>query len=55
MHVSISIIHDWCKLNPSDAPTETEGVSNLVLFLAGDKAHYATGSQFVIDAGLLRV
>ncbi len=34
---------------------EPEDVSNLVLFLAGDKARYATGSQFVIDAGLLSV
>lgn len=34
---------------------ETEDVANLVLFLASDKARYATGSQFVLDAGLLSV
>jgi len=34
---------------------ESEDVANLVLYLAGDKARYATGSQFVLDAGLLSV
>ncbi len=34
---------------------EAEDTANLVLFLASDKARYATGSQFVIDAGLLTV
>jgi NAD(P)-dependent dehydrogenase (short-subunit alcohol dehydrogenase family) len=34
---------------------ESEDVANLVLFLAGDKARYATGAQFVLDAGLLSV
>lgn len=34
---------------------ETEDVANLVLFLASDRARYATGSQFVLDAGLLSV
>jgi SDR family mycofactocin-dependent oxidoreductase len=32
---------------------ETEDVANLVLFLASQKARYATGAQFVLDAGLL--
>lgn len=32
---------------------ETEDVANLVLYLAGDKARYVTGAQFVLDAGLL--
>lgn len=32
---------------------EVEDVANSVLFLAGDKARYITGSQFVLDAGLL--
>lgn len=32
---------------------EPEDVANLVLFVAGEKARYATGSQFVLDAGLL--
>ena len=34
---------------------EPQDVADLVLFLASDKARYATGSQFVIDAGLLSV
>ena len=32
---------------------EVEDVANSVLFLASDKARFITGSQFVIDAGLL--
>ncbi len=32
---------------------EPDDVANAVLFLASDKARYVTGSQFVIDAGLL--
>lgn len=32
---------------------EPNDVAELVLFLASDRARYATGSQFVIDAGLL--
>jgi SDR family mycofactocin-dependent oxidoreductase len=32
---------------------EPEDVANAVLFLAGDKSRYATGSQYVLDAGLL--
>jgi NAD(P)-dependent dehydrogenase (short-subunit alcohol dehydrogenase family) len=32
---------------------EPEDVANAVLYLASDKARYVTGSQFVIDAGLL--
>jgi NAD(P)-dependent dehydrogenase (short-subunit alcohol dehydrogenase family) len=32
---------------------ESEDVAQLVVFLASDKAKYITGSQFVIDAGLL--
>lgn len=34
---------------------ETDDVAELVLFLASDKARYVTGSQFVLDAGLLSV
>lgn len=34
---------------------EPEDVANLVLYVASDKARYATGSQFVLDAGLLSV
>ncbi len=32
---------------------EPEDVAEAVLFLASDRAKYVTGSQFVIDAGLL--
>lgn len=32
---------------------EVEDVANLVLFLASDKARYITGSQYLLDAGLL--
>ncbi|GAB3994438.1 mycofactocin-coupled SDR family oxidoreductase [Spirosoma daeguense] len=32
---------------------ETEDVAAMVLYLASDKARYVTGSQFVLDAGLL--
>jgi SDR family mycofactocin-dependent oxidoreductase len=34
---------------------EAEDVAQLVAFLASGKARYATGSQFVLDAGLLSV
>lgn len=34
---------------------ESEDVANSVLFLCSDKAKYVTGSQFVLDAGLLTV
>ena len=34
---------------------ETCDVCDMVLFLASDKARYITGSQFVLDAGLLSV
>jgi len=32
---------------------ETEDVAELVLYLASDRARYATGAQFTLDAGLL--
>ena len=42
--------------NLIDTPwLESEDVANLVLFLAGDKARFATGAQYVLDAGLLTV
>ncbi|MDR1408726.1 MAG: SDR family oxidoreductase [Oscillospiraceae bacterium] len=34
---------------------ECEDVASMVLYLAGDKARYITGAQFVLDAGLLSV
>ena len=32
---------------------EVDDVANLVSFLASDRARFITGSQFVLDAGLL--
>ena len=32
---------------------EPEDVAEAVVFLASDRARYITGSQFVLDAGLL--
>jgi NAD(P)-dependent dehydrogenase (short-subunit alcohol dehydrogenase family) len=32
---------------------EPDDVAELVLYLASDRARFATGSQFVLDAGLL--
>jgi len=32
---------------------EPEDVAEAILYLASDRARYVTGSQFVIDAGLL--
>ena len=34
---------------------EPEDVASMVLYLASEKARYATGAQFVLDAGLLTV
>jgi len=34
---------------------ESEDVAEMVLYLAGEKARFVTGAQFVIDAGLLSV
>ena len=40
--------------NLLDVPwVEPEDIANAVVFLASDKARYVTGSQFMIDAGLL--
>ena len=40
--------------NLLDVPwVEPEDIANAVVFLASDKARYVTGSQFIIDAGLL--
>ena len=40
--------------DPATVPwIEPEDVANAVLYLASEKARYVTGSQFVIDAGLL--
>ena len=40
--------------NLIDVPwVEPDDVANLVVFLASDKSRFITGSQFVVDAGLL--
>ena len=41
------------NLLPSVPWIETEDVAELVLYLASDRARYATGAQFTLDAGLL--
>jgi NAD(P)-dependent dehydrogenase (short-subunit alcohol dehydrogenase family) len=32
---------------------EADDVANAVVFLASDKSRFVTGSQFILDAGLL--
>jgi len=44
---------DALSLIPLGRIAEPEEVSNLVLFLASDEASYITGSEHVIDAGML--
>jgi len=40
--------------NLIDVPwVEAEDVANAVVFLASEKARFVTGSQFILDAGLL--
>ncbi|MGH3633154.1 MAG: SDR family oxidoreductase, partial [Mycobacterium sp.] len=38
---------------PLGRPAESSEVSTFVLFLASDESSYATGSEFVIDGGLI--
>ena len=38
---------------PLGRPAESEEVSTFVVFLASDEASYATGSEFVMDGGLV--
>lgn len=38
---------------PLGRPGESEEVSTFVVFLAGDESSYATGSEFVMDGGLV--
>ncbi len=32
---------------------EAEDVANAIVFLASDKARFVTGSEFILDAGLI--
>jgi NAD(P)-dependent dehydrogenase (short-subunit alcohol dehydrogenase family) len=41
------------NLQPGVPWIETADVAELVLYLASDRARYVTGSQHVVDAGLL--
>jgi NAD(P)-dependent dehydrogenase (short-subunit alcohol dehydrogenase family) len=43
------------NLLPNTPWIEAEDTAHLVAYLAGDKARYATGAGFVLDAGLLTV
>ncbi|HYB82009.1 MAG TPA: SDR family oxidoreductase, partial [Mycobacterium sp.] len=38
---------------PLGRPAESREVSTFVVFLASDEASYATGSEFVMDGGLV--
>ena len=38
---------------PLGRPAESREVSTFVVFLASDESSYATGSEFVIDGGLV--
>jgi 3alpha(or 20beta)-hydroxysteroid dehydrogenase len=38
---------------PLGRPAESREVSTFVVFLASDDSSYATGSEFVIDGGLV--
>lgn len=46
------ISHDLLPI-PLGRPAEPEEVSQLVLFLASDESSYSTGSEFIIDGGLI--
>ena len=40
-------------MSPITSPGEAREVSTFVVFLASDEASYATGSEFVMDGGLV--
>ena len=44
---------DALSLIPLGRIADPQEVSNLVLFLASDESSYITGSEHVIDAGML--
>ena len=45
--------NNWKKDIPLRRTAKPEEVSNLVIYLASDDSSYSTGSQFVVDGGMI--
>lgn len=50
---TIAMLAEISKSIPLGRTAKPEEVTNLVLYLASDESSYSTGSEFVIDGGLL--
>lgn len=46
-------IRELEKTIPMKRSGKTEEVSNMVIFLASDDSSYSSGSEFVIDGGMI--
>lgn len=46
-------IDDRAKQIPAQRFGRTDEVSNMILYLSSDESSYSTGSEFVVDGGLL--
>ena len=46
-------VKKFIKTIPMQRVAEPEDVSNMVTFLASDESSYSTGSEFIVDGGLL--